>query len=99
MVLWFFGLSVLASGYGVADTHLLFGLTPPEAPARTLVLGAVGVGIAAGIMPVLGGALLQAWLPVGAEGALDVYRAFFALLGTLLLLALLTLRLLDRARA
>ena len=99
MVLWFFGLSVLASGYGVADTHVLFGLTPPEAPARTLVLGAVGVGIAAGLMPVLGGALLQVWLPAGEEGALDVYRGFFALLGTLLLLALLPLRLLERARS
>ena len=48
MVLWFFALSVLASGHGVADTHVLFELTPPEAPARTLVLGAVGVGLVAG---------------------------------------------------
>ncbi len=83
----------------MADTHVLFGLTPPEAPARTLVLGAVGVGITAGIMPVLGGGLLQIWLPAGEEGALDVYRVFFAMLGALLLLALLPLRLLQRARA
>ena len=97
MVLWFFGLSVLASGHGVADTHVLFELTPPEAPARTLVLGAVGVGVAAGSMPILAGALLGAWLPDGIEGALDVYRSFFALLGALLLLAMLPLRWLARA--
>jgi MFS family permease len=98
MVLWFFALSVLASGHGVADTHVLFELTPPEAPARTLVLGAVGVGIAAGLMPILGGGLLEVWLPERVEGALDVYRRFFALLGTLLLLALLPLRWLARAQ-
>jgi MFS family permease len=98
MVLWFFALSVLASGHGVADTHVLFELTPPEAPARTLVLGAVGVGIAAGLMPILGGGLLEVWLPERVEGALDVYRRFFALLGALLLLALLPLRWLARAQ-
>ncbi|MDJ0853377.1 MAG: MFS transporter, partial [Myxococcota bacterium] len=96
MVLWFFALSVLASGHGVADTHVLFELTPPEAPARTLVLGAVGVNLTAGTMAVLAGALLEAWLPEGADGALDVYRAFFALVGGLLLLALVPLRRLAR---
>lgn len=99
MVLWFFALSVLASGHGVADTHVLFELTPPEAPARTLVLGAVGVGLAGGLVPVLAGALLDAWLPEGgAAGALAVYRVFFAALGGLLLLALLPLRALARSR-
>jgi MFS family permease len=92
MAAWFFAISVLASGHGVADTHLLFSLTPPEAPARTLVLGAVGVGIAAGIAPVVAGALLDVWLPDAGAGALDIYRAFFALLGGLLLLALVPLR-------
>lgn len=99
MVLWFFALSVLASGHGVADTHILFELTPPEAPARTLVLGAVGVGIAGGLMPILAGALLQLWLPAGGEGALAVYRHFFAVLGGLLLLALAPLQLLARGFA
>lgn len=100
MVAWFFALSLLASGHDVADTHVLFELTPPEAPARTLVLGAVGVGLAGGLMPVLAGALLEVWLPdgVGASvaGALDVYRVFFAMLGALLLLALVPLRRLAR---
>jgi MFS family permease len=96
MVFWFFALSVLASGHGVADTHVLFGLTPPEAPVRTLVLGAVGVNLTAGVMSVLAGALLEVWLPEGLEGALDVYQTFFALLGGLLLLALFPLRRLAR---
>ena len=64
--------------------------------ARTLVLGAVGVNLTAGTMAVLAGALLEAWLPEGADGALDVYRAFFALVGGLLLLALVPLRRLAR---
>jgi MFS family permease len=99
MVLWFFVLSVLASGYGVADTHVLFELTPPEAPARTLVLGAVGVGIAGGLAPVLAGALLDAWLPAGAGAeAVDVYRVFFGVLGAVLLWALVPLRSLARLR-
>jgi MFS family permease len=99
MVGWFFAISVLASGHGVADTHVLFSLTPPEAPARTLVLGAVGVGLAAGTAPVVAGALLDAWLPSAraGAGALDVYRAFFALAGGLLLWALVPLRKLARA--
>jgi MFS family permease len=101
MVGWFFVFSVLISGHGVADTHVLFELTPPEAPARTLVLGAVGVGLAAGIVPVLAGALLDAWLPSagGAHASLEVYRVFFGLLGALLLLALWPLHTLARARA
>ncbi|MGH0030267.1 MAG: hypothetical protein ACQGVC_10780 [Myxococcota bacterium] len=99
MVLWFFALSVLASGHGVADTHVLFELTPPEAPARTLVLGAVGVGLAGGTVPILAGALLDALLPEGGgAGALDVYRGFFGVLGALLLLALAPLAALSRAR-
>jgi predicted MFS family arabinose efflux permease len=99
MVLWFFALSVLASGYGVADTHVLFELTPPEAPARTLVLGAVGVGLAGGLVPVLAGAVLDAWLPVGiGADALPVYRVFFGVLGAVLVLALAPLQVLDRAR-
>jgi predicted MFS family arabinose efflux permease len=92
MVAWFFGLSLLSSGFGVADTHLLFELTPPEAPARTLVLGAVVVGVASGAAPVLAGVALDALLPAsGGPGALGVYRAFFAVLGGLMALSFLPL--------
>jgi MFS family permease len=94
MVGWFFLVSLLASGFGVADTQLLFGLAPAEAPARTLVLGAVVVGIAAGLMPILAGAALGAAL--GSFPDLAVYRVFFGVLGALSLLALLPLRRLAR---
>lgn len=101
MVAWFFGLSLLSSGFGVADTHLLFELAPPEAPARTLVLGAVAVGVAGGLAPVLAGVVLDALLPAaGGPGALGVYRAFFAVLGGLMTLSLVPLlRLGSPARA
>ena len=94
MVVWFFAVAVLASGFGVADTHLLFGLAPAEAPARTLVLGAVVVGIAAGLTPIGAGAVLDAALGGGHD--LAVYRAFFGSLGGLALLALIPLRGLRR---
>jgi predicted MFS family arabinose efflux permease len=90
MVGWFFLISVLAAGFGVADTHLLFGLAPAEAPARTLVLGAVVVGIAAGLTPILAGAALDASLGRGSD--LEVYRVFFGVLGALTLGALMPLR-------
>jgi MFS family permease len=94
MVAWFFLVSVLASGFGVADTHLLFGLAPAEAPARTLVIGAVVVGIAAGLAPILAGAALDAAL--GGASDLAVYRVFFGALGALGLAALWPLRSLLR---
>ncbi len=91
MVLWFFATSVLASGYGVADTHLLFELTPEHAPARTLVLGAVTVGLVSGVSPLLAGACLQVLLPEEGD-ALRVYHGFFAALALLQALAFLPLR-------
>lgn len=97
MVGWFFAIAVLASGFGLADTHLLFGLAPAEAPARTLVIGAVVVGVVAGLTPVLAGAALEGILH--GEGDLRVYRGFFAALGALALLALLPLRRLARELA
>lgn len=93
VVLWFFGVSVLASGFGVADTHLLFALTPPEAPARTIVLTSVMVGSAGGLAPLLGGMVLDALLPEGGGAAgLGVYRGFFAAIGALAMLGALPLR-------
>lgn len=89
LALWFFSLSALSAGFGVADTHWLFELTPAEAPAATIVIGAVGVGVAAGIAPILAGAALDLLLPADPRGALPVYRGFFALLGLLQALACL----------
>jgi predicted MFS family arabinose efflux permease len=91
MVLWFFALSVLASGFGVADTHLLFALAPAHAPARSLVLGTVVVGLTSGITPVLAGLALDALLPPTGGGGLTVYRGFFAVMGVLQAAAFLPL--------
>lgn len=87
--LWFGVLAVLAAGFGVADTHLVFELTPPEAPARTLVLAAVATGLAAGGGPLLAGAVLDAILPVDPAGELRTYRGFFAVLAGIQACALL----------
>jgi MFS family permease len=78
--LWFFTLAFLTAGFEVADTHLLFELTPPEAPARTLVLAAVAAGLAAGLGPLLAGAALDVLLPGDPAGELRTYRGFFMVL-------------------
>jgi MFS family permease len=91
VVVFFFAHSVLAAGFGVADTHVLFRLTPAHAPSRALVLGAVSVGSVAGLTPLLAGGLLDVALE-GAATRLDVYRAFFAGMACLQALAFLPLR-------
>jgi MFS family permease len=91
MVVWFFALSVLASGFGVADTHLLFELTPPHAPARSLVLASVVAGFASGITPLAAGIALDALLPESAAAGLPVYRGFFVVMGLLQAAAFLPL--------
>ncbi len=90
-VVFFFGFSVLASGFGVADTHVLFGMTPPEAPARVLVVASVVVHLAAGIAPVSAGFALERWL-AAADDPLSVYRTFFAALAVLQAVSFLPLR-------
>jgi MFS family permease len=80
---WYFVFSLLVAGFGVADTHLLFELTPEERPAPTLVLAAVGTGLAAGLAPLCAGAVLDWLLPADPEGELRVYRGFFAVLALL----------------
>jgi hypothetical protein len=90
--LWFFALSLLTAGFEVADTHLLFALTPAEAPARTLVLAAVATGLAAGLAPLLAGSALDAILPGDPDGALRVYRGLFAVLALGMASALLPTR-------
>ncbi len=91
VVAFFFVHTALASGFGVADTHVLFGLIPSEAPSRGLVLASVCVGSAAGLAPAVVGALLEAAL-ADAGDRLDVYRIFFVGIGLLQALAFLPLR-------
>jgi MFS family permease len=99
VVIWFFTYSLLVAGFGVADTHLLFQLTPPEAPARTLVLAASAAGIATALVPLTAGIVLDTWLPEDPSLGLPVYRVFFLCTGILHALAFLPLRSLDRGRS
>ena len=96
LTLFFFFYTVLVSGFGVADTHVLFRLTPPEAPARTLVLASVVVGACSSLAPMLIGLGLERAL-ASASQPLLVYHAFFAVAAGLQALAFLPLRGLDRA--
>jgi uncharacterized membrane protein len=88
---FFFLHSLLASGFGVADTHVLFSLTPSDAPSRALVLGAVAVGMIAGLTPALAGGILDASLHSSAA-PLGVYRVFFMVMAAAQALAFLPLR-------
>ena len=91
MVGFFFGLSVLTSGFGVADTRVLFSLAPPDAPTRVFVVSAVISSLASGLLPLLAGIFLAAALGAGVE-PLTAYRALFVAAGLLVALALVPLR-------
>ena len=79
------------SGFGVADTHVLFALTPPEAPARMLVIAAVVRHSFSGLAPILSGIVLDRLLET-AEAPLGVYHVFFAILAVSQALCFLPLR-------
>ena len=86
-----FGLAILNSGFGVADTHVLFALTPPEAPARMLVIATVVRHGVSGLAPILSGIALD-WMLGVAEAPLRVYHVFFAILAVSQALCFLPLR-------
>jgi len=88
---FFFLHSVLASGFGVADTHVLFGLTPTDAPTRTLVISSVVVRGLSGIAPMAVGLTLDLFLSAG-ETPLVVYHAFFGVAAVLQALSFWPLR-------
>jgi MFS family permease len=90
-IAFFFVQAVLASGFGVADTRVLFELTPPEAPAPTLALASVAIGITCGLAPLLAGAALDALL-ARADQPLAVYRGFFLVAAALQATTFLPLR-------
>ena len=95
---FFFAHSVLGSGHGVADTRLLFELTPAEAPAKMLVVTAVFEGVLAGLAPALAGAVLDPLLERAAD-PLAVYHGFFAVAALLMSLSFLPLRGFARSRS
>ena len=77
-LLFFFCYAILSAGFGIADTHVLFRLTPVESPARTLVAAAVSVGLVAAAVPLLAGVSLELGLRFTSDRLL-VYHVFFAI--------------------
>jgi hypothetical protein len=77
-ITFFFCYSILSVGFGMADTHVLFRLTPVESPARTLVAASVSVGLAAAIVPFVVGLGLERGLEATSDRLL-VYHVFFAI--------------------
>jgi Na+/melibiose symporter-like transporter len=95
-IAFFFAQSVLAAGFGVADTRVLFELTPPESPAPTIVLSSVAIGVACGLAPFAAGLALDSLLAHASE-PLAVYRGYFLVAAALQALSFLPLRIFKRA--
>jgi len=73
---FFFGFSLLTAGFGVADTRVLFQLSPPEAPARTLVISGVITNVIRALAPILVGVILELALDA-SDDRLAVYHGLF----------------------
>lgn len=73
---FFFLYAALLSGFGMADTHVLFRLTPVESPARILVAASVLASLAAALLPLVVGFALEAALE-RTDDRLLVYHVFF----------------------
>jgi MFS family permease len=78
MVILFFALAVLASGFGVADTHVLFRLAPAHAPTALLAIADVTSSLVYGLAPFAAGLALDAALRAGIE-PLSAYRWLFVI--------------------
>jgi hypothetical protein len=91
LVAFFFLAAVLVAGFGVADTHLLFSLTPVRAPSRHLVVADVTTSLAYGFAPLAAGALLDVALARGVA-PVEAYRGLFAVGALLAALSLAPLR-------
>jgi predicted MFS family arabinose efflux permease len=94
MIAIFFALAALSAGFGVADTHLLFSITPTHAPSRHLVVANVTTHTLSGLAPVAAGFLLEQALTVVSP--LVAYRALFLSAAAVALLSLVPLRRLER---
>jgi Na+/melibiose symporter-like transporter len=95
-IAFFFAHAVLGAGFGVADTRVLFELTPPESPAPTIVVSSVAIGVACGLAPLFAGIALDAALARVSE-SLTAYRGFFLIAALLQALTFLPLRVFRRA--
>ncbi|MEN8159659.1 MAG: hypothetical protein ABFS41_06295 [Myxococcota bacterium] len=75
----FFAIALLAAGFDVADTRVLFALTPEDTPARLLVPTTVVKACLGGGLPLAAGVAIEAAIGQGLPRG-DVYAALFALL-------------------
>jgi MFS family permease len=87
---FFFVAAVLRSGFGVADTHVLFELAPEDSPG-VLVVASVMTYLPRGLAPIAVGFLLDRLLAAGAD-PLTTYQALFAIAAALQALVFLPLR-------
>jgi predicted MFS family arabinose efflux permease len=85
------GFAIFNAGFGLADTQVLFGLTPSGAPARTLVIAGVLTSSVLALAPVGSGLALGQMLE-GHRAPIDVYHGFFVIAAIVQLLVVLPLR-------
>jgi hypothetical protein len=91
LVAFFFLASVLRSGFGVADTHVLFDLAPEEAPASLIVVATAMSYLPRAVAPLAVGFALERLLAAGAA-PLAVYHGLFVAAAALQALVFLPLR-------
>ena len=73
---FFFVANVLRAGFGVADTHVLFGLAPEDAPASLIVVATAVTFLPRAAAPLLVGVALDAILARGVD-PLGAYHGLF----------------------
>jgi Na+/melibiose symporter-like transporter len=88
---FFFVAHVLRAGFGLADTHVLFGLAPDDAPASLIVVSIAITFLPRAAAPVAVGLALDAALAESAA-PLGVYHALFAASAAIQALVFLPLR-------
>ncbi len=91
MIGFFFVFVALAAGFGVADTHVLFGIAPEHEATPTLVIADVTTNLAYGAAPVLAGITLDLLIGAGTD-ATAAYRGLFVLCALVTALAPIPLR-------
>lgn len=91
MTIFFFVFVALAAGFGVADTHVLFGLAPEHEATPTLVVADVTTSLAYGAAPFLAGVALDLLINTGTD-ATSAYRGLFVAAALVMALAPIPLR-------
>ena len=88
---FFFVAAVLRSGFGVADTHVLFELAPDDAPASLIVVATALTYLPRGLAPLAVGLLLDRVLAAGTA-PLAAYQGLFVAAAALQAVVFLPLR-------